>query len=106
MLRPIYLIVSLSTLSFVACKENAWGVEGGKRDTITIKDTYGLSPDRIEELWNQSLVPVEGSFAILVSKNLHPYTPPKENTLMRYGDEYLILEFHDDRLIAIHSVHG
>ena len=106
MLRPIHLIALLATLSFVACKERTAEVESAKRDTITIKDAYGLSPDRIEELWNESLVPIEGSFANLVSKNLHPYTPPRENKLLRYGDAYLILEFSNDRLIAIHSVHG
>lgn len=106
MKKRIYLLIALAALHFVACSDRSTDGEHADREAITIKDAYGLSPQRIEELWEQPLVEVEGSFAILVSKNLHPYSPPTGNKLMRYGDSYIILEFSDDQLIAIHQISG
>jgi hypothetical protein len=50
--------------------------------------------------------PVEGSFSLLVSKNLHPYRPPDTHRLLRLGDTYIVFELKDDKVIKVHRVSG
>lgn len=98
----------LATLLFVAISFffASCGDPEPEIEPITIKDAYGLTPTQISEYWKTPVNEMDRSFDLLVSKNLHPYQPPSENKLLRFGDSYLILEFADGRLIAIHHVSG
>lgn len=82
------------------------GESGPGNQSITIKEAHGLTPNQISEYWKTPVREMDRSFDLLVSKNLHPYQPPPENTLLRFGDSYLILEFAEGKLVAIHNVSG
>ena len=105
-LLAITLIVLNQLLLSSGCSDHTESGGSSESEPITIKDAYGLTPRQIEDLWKRPLTEVEGSFSILVSKNLHPYVPPEGNRLMRYGDSYLVLEFSENRLVSIHPVSG
>jgi hypothetical protein len=49
---------------------------------------------------------MDSPFDLLVSKNSHPDTLPPGHERLRFGSAYLVLEFADGKLIAIHKVHG
>jgi len=66
----------------------------------------GLSESEIKRRWGKPLNPLDRSFDLLVSKNLHPYSPPETNKLLRWGDSYIVLEFKEERCIAVHHVSG
>ena len=75
---------------------------GGSR----IELAKGLSELEIKQKWGKSLNPLDRSFDLLVSKNLHPYSPPETNKLLRWGESYIVLEFKEERCIAVHHVSG
>jgi hypothetical protein len=49
---------------------------------------------------------VDGSFSILVSKNLHPYNPPNGTKFLRFGKEFLVAELRNGKVTALHRVNG
>lgn len=101
MLISVLLLLPAS-LFFVSC----FGQAGKEIEPITIKEAYGRSAEEISERWKTPVVPMDSSFDLLVSKNLHPYTLPPSHELLRFGSAYLVLEFAEGKLIAIHKVSG
>lgn len=52
------------------------------------------------------VVELDGSFSLLVSKNLHPYQPPPTHRFLRIGSSYRVAELKDGKVIAVHRVRG
>ena len=69
------------------------------------KDVIGLTEAELRAKYPE-VTEMDGSFANLVSKNLHPYHPPPTNKLLRFGRDYLVAELKDGRVIALHRVSG
>lgn len=100
---PLSVLLMLATsFLFASCFEQT----KSEIEPITIKEAYGQSAEEISERWKTPVVPMDSSFDLLVSKNLHPYQLPPGHELLRFGSAYLVLEFADGKLIAIHKVHG
>lgn len=73
---------------------------------VSIGEAVGMSKIEIETKWNKPLFTLDESFDLLVSKNLHPYTPPETNNFLRWGELYVVLEFKEERCIAVHRISG
>ena len=65
----------------------------------------GKSEQDLKEMFGR-VNPVDGSFSILVSKNLHPYHPPDSHRLLRLDDTYTVFELKENKVIKVHRVSG
>jgi hypothetical protein len=74
-------------------------------ETPATKDVIGLTEAELRAKYPE-ITGRDSSFALLVSKNLHPYHPPATNKLLRFGDNYLVLELKNGRVIALHRISG
>jgi len=76
-----------------------------RADAPTKDSVIGLTEAELYKIHPEVIVPTR-SFLILVSKNLHPYHAPSDHVFLRYGQEYLVFELKDGKVIAIHRVSG
>lgn len=71
----------------------------------TKKNVIGLTQSELYEKYPETKTPT-GSFSLLISKNLHPYNPPIDHVFLQYGDEYIVFELNEGKVIALHRVSG
>lgn len=87
------------------------GLTGCNRQAVSpvaaleAREVIGLTEAELRAKYPE-VAEIDGGFATLVSKNLHPYNPPPTNKLLRFGSEYLVAELKDGRVIALHRVSG
>lgn len=101
-----WFLIALAGLGVLVVFSVSCPEKSGRSEIPTIEEARGLTADEIAERWQTPLVRMDGSFELLVSKNLHPYQPPPEHELLRFGETYVVLEFAEGKLIAIHRVSG
>jgi len=70
-----------------------------------VADVAGLSESELQAKY-PNVKEVDDSFSNLVSKNLHPYHPPEGTRYLRFGEEYLVAELRNGKVIALHRVGG
>ena len=76
---------------------------GLRRDPDAASLVVGKSLDEVRSMF-QDVHETEGSFDILVSKNL-PHRPPNRK-YYRWAQRYVVFEVEDRRVIALVFVHG
>ena len=79
-------------------------VSSHANDTLE-EDVIGLSNTELILKYPEVKAP-SNSFALLISKMLHPLRIPREHALLRYGKKYIVFELKNDVVIAVHRVSG
>ena len=92
-------IVSISLLILVACTEDRVVV------MPTAYDVIGMTEAELYDKYPETVIP-DGSFLLLISKNLHPYHLPSDHVFLQFGDTYTVFELKDGKVIALHQVSG
>ncbi|MCP4323317.1 MAG: hypothetical protein GY787_16010 [Alteromonadales bacterium] len=76
-----------------------------RSDAPSEEALIGLSENELYKIHPEVNVPSR-SFLNLVSKNLHPYNAPRDHVFLRFGQEYLVFELKNGKVIAMHRVRG
>jgi hypothetical protein len=71
----------------------------------TDRDVIGLTEAELRAKYPET-TEVDWGFSINVSKTLYPYSPPRNNQLLRIGKTYLVVELKDGKVIALHRIKG
>ena len=90
---PLLLLLSIMVSPFAKS-------EAPMKETV-----MGLSEKELYEMYPEVNIP-SNSFLNLVSKNLHPYHAPIENVFLRYGENYIVFELSNGKVITMHRVSG
>lgn len=70
-----------------------------------IADVAGLSEAELQVKY-PNVKEVDDSFSNLISKTLYPYHPPEGTRFLRFGEEYLVAELRNGKVVALHRVGG